>query len=252
MSNTDASNQQPLNQKGSRTSPAPMASFAKCAAGAAAVTALLFMAPWVTISSVLEAFSGGVMGVFSYLARKPIFVCLVAAGLTFACFAIKHEDTRAGQRAGSMVLATVILLVGIGLAWAFDRPAGGMLRLATEFPTMYDRINQLDDTQREKLKSIWKKTSEWSEDRHETAQILGPEVNDMGSLTYKSFRNSINRMDRPQTDRVSITGCRKIVTQYRQANLPGIRLTVNGQAVMTTSPDACRWGFNKIQFTHQG
>ena len=251
MSNTDTSNQQPLNQKGSRTSPSSMASFAKCAAGAAAVTALLFMAPWATISSVLEAFSGGVMGVFSYLARKPIFVCLVAAGLTFACFAIKHEDTRAGKRAGSMAIVTGILLGVIGLAWAFDHPTG-TLRLATEFPTMYDRINQLDDTQREKLKSIWKESPSWSEDRHETAQILGPEVNDMGSLTYKSFRHSINLMDRPQTDRVSITGCRKIVTQYRQANLPGIRLTVNGQAVMTTSPDACRWGFNKIQFTHQG
>ena len=251
MSNTDASNQQPLNQNGSRTPPPSMASFTKCAAGATAVTALLFMAPWVTIGSVLEAFSGGVLGVLSYLARPPIVACLVAAGLTFACFAIKHEDARAGQRAGRMVLATVILLVGIGLAWAFDRPAG-MLRLATEFPTMYDRINQLDDTQREKLKSIWKETPEWSDDRHETAQILGPEVNDMGSLTYKSFRNSINRMDRPQTDQVSITGCRKIVTQYRQPHLPGTRLTVNGQAVRATSPDACRWGFNKIQLTHQG
>lgn len=229
-----------------------------CVAGAMIVTGVAFFSPWSSIfntgSNLLSAIVVSASGVFFSLAKLPVVAGLVALALACFCFFFKHENNRAGKEVGKVGIVAVLTLLLTGLACVIERPDPGNLRLAQDYPEMYQRFHQLTDEQRTQLKSIWTSTRTWEEDREQTADILGPEAITMGEMKYKTFRRSINNASSNQVERVGVRGCRKAVDMYRQSNLASMtQLTVNGKLVTATSTDACKWGgFNELKLTWQG
>lgn len=236
------------------SSPPSITSLAKCAAGAIVATMAIFFLPWgalLTVAvSVVDTLLSIVVGVFSPLAHKGVVAIVIALILTCVCFAIKHDASPAGKKALQVCILPVLVLALIGMSYDSDRPKSSVLKVAHTHPALYKKITQLTEQEQEKIKDIWKAPGGWDVDRHLTAELLGPDIEKMGTFEYRSFRRFLNGLGHNNhvKESLSIHGCRDMVAVYRQVKIPGAQLTVNDKIIsLADGPDHCKWlGFNNL------